>query len=101
MTLFVKVLYNTVGNVQRKGKPMRTTAVISSKGQIVIPAHLRKRYGMKEGTTIVFQEDHGRLVLTPSNYDAIFALAGSLRDYPLEEDLEQERQSERNRENQR
>ena len=80
---------------------MRTTAVISSKGQIVIPANLRKRYGMKEGTTVVFQEDHGRLVLAPSNYDAIFALGGSLRDYPIEEDLEQERWSERNRENQR
>jgi AbrB family looped-hinge helix DNA binding protein len=92
---------NLVGNAQQKGKPMRTTAVISSKGQIVIPANLRKRYGMKEGTTVVFQEDHGRLMLSPSNFDAIFALGGSLRDYPLEEDLERERQSERDRENQR
>jgi AbrB family looped-hinge helix DNA binding protein len=80
---------------------MRSTAVISSKGQIVIPADLRKRYRLKEGTTVVFQEDHGRLVLEPSNYDAIFALGGSLSNFPLEEDLEQERQSERNRENQR
>lgn len=80
---------------------MRTTAVISSKGQVVIPANLRKRYGMKEGTTVVFQEDHGRLMLSPSNYDAIFELGGSLRDFPLEEDLEEERKSERNRENQR
>jgi len=80
---------------------MRTTAVISSKGQIVIPANLRKRYGMKEGTTIVFQEDHGRLVLAPSNFDAILALGGSLGDLPLEEDLERERQAARDRENQR
>jgi AbrB family looped-hinge helix DNA binding protein len=80
---------------------MRSTAVISSKGQVVIPANLRKRYGMKEGTTVVFEEEHGRLLLAPSNFDAIFALGGSLRDFPLEEDLEQERQSERKRENQR
>lgn len=80
---------------------MRSTAVISSKGQIVIPARLRRRYGMKEGTTVVFQEDHGRLVLSPSNFEAIFALAGSLRDFPLEEDLEKEREFERRRENQR
>ena len=80
---------------------MRATAVISSKGQIVIPANLRKRYGLKEGTTVVFQEEHGQLTLVPSNYDAILALAGSLRDYPIEEDLERERQSERNRENQK
>lgn len=77
---------------------MRTTAVISSKGQIVIPAKLRERYGMKEGSTIVFQEDHGRLLLAPSNFDAIFSLGGSLRDFPLEEDLERERQIERKRE---
>jgi AbrB family looped-hinge helix DNA binding protein len=64
--------YNIVRNIERRGKPIRTTAVISLKGQIVIPANLRKRYGMKEGTTVVFQEDHGRLAA--SNYDAIFAL---------------------------
>lgn len=80
---------------------MRTTAVISAKGRVVIPANLRKRYGMKEGTTVVFQEDQGRLILTPGNCDAIFALRGSLGDFPLEEDLEQERRSERNRENRR
>jgi bifunctional DNA-binding transcriptional regulator/antitoxin component of YhaV-PrlF toxin-antitoxin module len=38
---------------------MRATAVISSKGQIVIPANLRKRYGMNVETTVVFQENHG------------------------------------------
>ena len=78
---------------------MRSSAVISSKGQIVIPANLRKRYSLKEGMTVLFPEDQGRLMLVPSNYDAIFALGGSLGDYPLEEDLEEERRSERDREN--
>jgi AbrB family looped-hinge helix DNA binding protein len=78
---------------------MRSSAVISSKGQIVIPANLRKRYSLKEGMTVLFQEDQGRLMLVPSNYDAIFALGGSLGDYPLEADLEEERRSERDREN--
>ena len=80
---------------------MRSTAVISSKGQIVIPANLRKRYRLKEGTTIVFQEERGRLVLEPSNYDAIYALEGSLREFPLEASLEGERRAERKRENKR
>lgn len=75
-----------------------TTAVISSKGQIVIPANLRKRYRLKEGTTVVFLEDRGRLVLEPSNYEAIYALQGSLREYPLEASLEEERRAERKRE---
>jgi len=78
---------------------MRSTAVISSKGQIVIPANLRKRYRLKEGTTIVFQDDHGRLVLEPSSYEMIYALGGSLKEFPLEASLAEERQAERNREN--
>lgn len=77
---------------------MRTTAVISSKGQIVIPANLRKRYSLNEGTTVIFQEERGRLVLEPSNYDAIFALQGSLREFPLEASLEEERRAARKRE---
>lgn len=77
---------------------MRTTAVISSKGQIVIPANLRKRYSLNEGTTVIFQEERGRLVLEPSNYDAIFALQGSLREFPLEASLDEERKAARKRE---
>jgi len=77
------------------------TTTLSSKGQIVIPANLRKRYGLKEGTTVTFQEDRGRLVLEPSNYAAIYALQGSLADFPLEEELAEERGTERERENKR
>jgi AbrB family looped-hinge helix DNA binding protein len=80
---------------------MRTTAVISSKGQIVIPASLRKRYSLNEGTTVLFQEERGRLVLEPSNYDAIFSLQGSLREFPLEASLDEERKAARKREDAR
>lgn len=95
------MFYNEVGRFQPKGAPMRSTAVISSKGQIVIPANLRKRYRLKEGTTVVFQEERGRLVLEPNNYQAIYALEGSLREFPLEASLEEERRAERKRENER
>jgi AbrB family looped-hinge helix DNA binding protein len=78
---------------------LNASSIISSKGQIVIPANLRKRYGLKEGTTVVFQEDRGRLILEPSNYAAIYALQGSLADVPLEEDLAAERRAAREREN--
>jgi AbrB family looped-hinge helix DNA binding protein len=77
---------------------MSASSVISSKGQIVIPANLRKRYGLKEGTTILFQEERGRLILEPNNYSAIYALQGSLRDFPLEADLEEDRRTARQRE---
>ena len=80
---------------------MRTTSIISSKGQIVIPANLRKRYGLKEGTTVLFQEERGRLVLEPSNHAAIYALQGSLAEFPLEQALADDRQAEQKREDKR
>ena len=80
---------------------MRSSSVISAKGQIVIPANLRKRYSLKEGTTVVFQEERGRLILEPNNYEAIYALQGSLQEFPLEACLEEERRAERERENER
>ena len=80
---------------------MRVTSIISSKGQIVIPAGLRKRYGLIEGTTVVFQEDRGRLVLEPSNHAAIYSLQGTLSNFPLEQQLAEERQAEQKREDKR
>jgi AbrB family looped-hinge helix DNA binding protein len=77
---------------------MPASAVISSKGQIVIPANLRKRYGLREGSTVVFHEEQGRLVLEPTTYSAIYALQGSLHEFPLEADLEAERRAARERE---
>jgi AbrB family looped-hinge helix DNA binding protein len=80
---------------------MRPTAVISSKGQIVIPASLRKRYRLREGTTVVFQEERGRLVLEPNTFEAIYALQGSLREFPIEANLEEARRAEYKREDER
>jgi AbrB family looped-hinge helix DNA binding protein len=75
--------------------------VISLKGQIVIPTNLRKRYGLRDGNTVVFQEERGRLVLEPNNFEAIYALQGSLREFPIEAILEEERRAERKREDER
>jgi AbrB family looped-hinge helix DNA binding protein len=80
---------------------MAATAVISSKGQIVIPATLRRRYRLTEGTTVVFQEERGRLVLEPSDFSAILSLEGTLKDFPLERTLQEERAKERAKEESR
>jgi AbrB family looped-hinge helix DNA binding protein len=80
---------------------MRSSSIVNSKGAIVIPASLRKRYGLKEGTTAVFQEEPGRLVLEPCKYAAIYALQGILADFPLQEEMARQRRVERERENKR
>ncbi len=73
------------------------TSTISSKGQVVIPAALRRKYRLDRGVTVVFRESDGHLVLEPDRFAAFLALRGTL-DFPMEEYLTEERQKERERE---
>ena len=53
-------------------------AKVSAKGWVVIPAVLRKRFGIKPGTSIVFQEADDGIVLVPETTDPVDALFGKL-----------------------
>ena len=76
--------------------------VVSSKGQVVIPAELREEYGLDKGTRAVWTEDNGRLVLTPITERRLNEIMGSLKPGPGEpsafEGLFEERRRERERE---
>jgi AbrB family looped-hinge helix DNA binding protein len=80
---------------------MNLSATISSKGQVVIPAELRKKYGLEEGVRILFHDEGGHLMLEPSRFAGVYALQGSFRGYPLEHALQEEREAERLREDKR
>ena len=58
---------------------------LTKKGQVTIPSHLRKRYGMQQGSTIAFEEsDYGIIVkLVPD----ITNSAGRLSRYAKVEDV--------------
>ncbi len=71
-------------------------ATVTSKGQLVIPARLRRRLGIRKGTRVFFTEDNGRLILQPINREFIQSLQGSLKGEPsLLDLLLQERKRER------
>ena len=78
---------------------------ISSKGQVVIPAELRERFGLEKGTPATWTEERGRLVLTPITLDRIREIRGSLKPRPGEtamfDELFKERERERRREDSR
>jgi AbrB family looped-hinge helix DNA binding protein len=83
----------------QRGKAMRHSAVISSKGQLVIPVELRKKYRLNEGVRVFFSEDdEGHLTLRPSIWEEVQALKGMARGLRLVEDLAEERRKERARE---
>jgi AbrB family looped-hinge helix DNA binding protein len=78
--------------------------VISSKGQVVIPAELREQFGLKKGTPATWIEEKGRLVLTPITERRLDEIMGFLKPGPGEpsmfEELFAERERERKREKQ-
>ncbi len=58
------------------------TGVVTSKGQLVIPARLRRRFGIRRGTLVSFLEENGRLIVQPVTAEFIRSLRGSLKGEP-------------------
>jgi AbrB family looped-hinge helix DNA binding protein len=58
---------------------MRTeVSTVTTKGQLVIPSKLRRKYSIKEGTQVAFLEQENRLVLQPLTPEFIRSLRGCL-----------------------
>jgi AbrB family looped-hinge helix DNA binding protein len=71
------------------------TSTVTTKGQLVIPAKLRRKYSIRKGTKVAFVEDEGRLVLQPITADFIRNLRGCLEGSRALEILYEERRRER------
>ncbi len=46
-------------------------SVVTTKGQVVIPAKLRKKYGIKIGTRIQFEEENGEITMLPLTEETV------------------------------
>ncbi|HTV56451.1 MAG TPA: AbrB/MazE/SpoVT family DNA-binding domain-containing protein [Terriglobia bacterium] len=58
------------------------TSVVTTKGQLVIPARLRRRLGIRKGTVVSFSEEGGRIIMQPMTPEFIRGLRGSLKKDP-------------------
>jgi AbrB family looped-hinge helix DNA binding protein len=71
------------------------TAYVTSKGQLVVPSGLRRRYGIKPGTRINFLEEDGRIIFQPVTRDLIRSFRGRFKlatgERSPAEDLSEER----------
>ncbi|HZC22897.1 MAG TPA: AbrB/MazE/SpoVT family DNA-binding domain-containing protein [Candidatus Binatia bacterium] len=74
---------------------------ISSKGQVVVPAELRKQLGLKKGTRATWTEDRGRLILVPITERLLDEVQGFLKSRPGGPSMFEEHFKERARERQR
>ncbi|HSB05153.1 MAG TPA: AbrB/MazE/SpoVT family DNA-binding domain-containing protein [Thermodesulfobacteriota bacterium] len=51
-------------------------AVVTVKGQIVIPSRLRRKFGIKKGTQVSLYEKNGEIVIKPITDEYIRSMAG-------------------------
>lgn len=44
----------------------KTNLIVSSRGQLTLPAEIRKKYGIDEGSVLVAEDRGGEIVLKPT-----------------------------------
>ncbi len=87
----------------QKNEMTMNTAYVTSKGQLVVPSSIRRRFGIKPGTRINFVEEGDRIIFQPVTREYIDSFCGIFKQKPgeklvLQEHYE-ERRAERDREN--
>jgi AbrB family looped-hinge helix DNA binding protein len=71
-------------------------ATVTTKGQLVIPSRLRRKYSIHKGTQVAFVEEENRIVLQPITPEFIRSLRGCLgKDSAALDILYEERRRER------
>jgi len=79
-----------------------SSARVMAKGQVVIPARLRRKYGIGKGTTVNFLEEKGRIVLQPVTPEYIRSFRGIFKTRrsgkPATQQLLEDRAEDRRRE---
>ena len=71
-------------------------ATVSSKGQIVIPAELRRKHRIKPGSKVAVIEDEGRISIIPLPDDPIESSFGMFKGAGLLQALKEAKEEERN-----
>lgn len=76
---------------------MANSAVMSSKGQLVIPAKLREKVGLKPGVRVNIRRQGKGLYIEPGSYEAVMALCGKYSGLGLEQTLAEAKREDKER----
>lgn len=71
---------------------------VTIKGQVVIPAKIRHRLGIKKGAKFHVEEKNGEIILRPLNREYFQKMSGILKGGGLIKALEESRKEELKRE---
>ncbi len=76
-----------------------TTQKMNSRGQVVIPAPIRKALGLRTGTPLLIRQEGNTLIINPATREYFDSLAGILAGGPsMSNDIIEEHARERERE---
>ena len=86
----------------QKDEIIMNTAYVTSKGQLVVPSSIRRRFGIKPGTRINFVEEGDRIIFQPVTKEYINSFCGVFKQKPGEKsvvaELIEERRAEKAKE---
>ena len=71
------------------------TSYVTSKGQLVVPSRIRRRFGIKPGTRVNFVEEGDRIIFQPVTREYIDSFCGIFKQKPGEKSVVQELLEER------
>jgi AbrB family looped-hinge helix DNA binding protein len=72
-----------------------------TRGRVVIPAELRRKYGIEKGTRVHFREEEGRIILQPVTREYIRSFRGMFKTPPGEKPATQQLLEDRAQDKQR
>ena len=56
-----------------------SVSTVTTKGQLVIPSKLRRKYGIRKGTRVAMIDEETRIILQPLTREYVRKLRGSLK----------------------
>ena len=88
--IFIFVILNVYSSAsieEIEGGNMLELSVVTSKGQVTIPAFMREKYGIKAGDKIIWEDSENKIALRkPQDF---FSLRGCLGKVEIPEDEEE------------
>jgi AbrB family looped-hinge helix DNA binding protein len=69
---------------------MKKEGTVTSKGQLVIPAELRRKHAIGSGTRVRFEETKGGIIVRPIRDDTISRLRGIAKGLGLPPNVERD-----------
>ena len=70
-------------------------AVLTTKGQLLIPKRLRNKYGIKSGGKVIFEETEKGVLITAMNEQYFKSFAGILKGGNLAVDIKKMKEEEK------